>query len=211
MGDFLRNAPLWALLLKYMPSAKVTDSYLADIMQRIRCSMSRTNTSKLTDAMVIVWWKKAVHHSMSHVRELATYPERFRYRVSKLDEYQKIALEELCKKVARCNREPPTETAASGATGASAAEQGAEMGTSEDDAEQRAQPTEMATTGANDAATEMATLGANADVEKRLSRNTSALLATSGASDAEQRGEAAVDDQERTVSLQRSSGRQARV
>ena len=163
IGDLLRNAPLWALLLKHMPSAKVTDSYLAGIMQRICCSMRRTNTSKLTDAMFIVWWNKAVHHSMSHVRELATYPELFRYRVSKLDEYQKIALEELYKKVARCNREPSTETAASGATGVSAAEQPAEMGTSGDDAEQRAQ-----------SQTEMATAGACADVEQRLARIKSA-------------------------------------
>ena len=141
---------------------------------------------------------------MSHVRELATYPERFRYLVSKLDEYQKIALEELCKKAARCNREPPTGTAASGATGASAAEQRAETRTSDGDAEQRAQPPDVeqrlarikralsATSGANDAATEMATSGANAvaekraeDVEKRLSRIKRALSVFSEALDDE--------------------------
>ena len=92
--------------------------------------MRRTNASELTDATFFVWWNKAVHRFMSHVRELATYPKWFRYRVGKLVEYQKIPLEELCKKVARCKKEPPTETAASGSTGASAAEQWAEMSTS---------------------------------------------------------------------------------
>ena len=98
-----------------MLSAKVTDSYLAGIVQRICCSIEADSLSGGT---------RKCAHSMSRVRELVTYPERFfGYRVSKLDEYQKIALEELCKKVARCKREPPTESAASGATGASAAEQ----------------------------------------------------------------------------------------
>ena len=140
--------------------------------------------------MFIVWWNKAVHHSMSHVRELATYPERFRYRVSKLDVYQKITPEELCKKVSRCKREPPAETATSGATGASAAQQRAEMATSGDDAEQRAQlPTEMATTGAS------------ADVEQRLARIQRSLSATSGTRDAEQR----VKDVEKRLSRIKSA------
>ena len=115
--------------------------------------MRRTDTSKLTDAMFIVWWNKAVHHSMSHVRQVATCPER---------------------KVARCKREPPTETAASGlASGASAAEQRAEMATSGGDVEQRAQPP-----------AEMATTGASAGVEQRLARIEGASSATSGARDA---------------------------
>ena len=127
---------------------------------------------------------------MSHVRELATYPERFRYRVSKLDEYQKIALEELCKKVARCNREPQELVL----------RKRPETRTSEDDAEQQPPDVEQrlarikrelsATSGPNDAATETATSGTNADaekraedVEKRLSRIQSALSVFSKALD----------------------------
>ena len=163
--------------------------------QSICCSMRRTNTSKLTDAMFIVWWNKAVHHSMSHMRELATYPERFRYRVSKLDEYQKIALEELRPDAKGSRRQKLLVLRSNGqrwprremmpSSGPSRRQRWPQREPLAD-VEQRLAKIKRAlsaTSGACVAATEMATSGANADVEKRLSRIKSALSVFSEALD----------------------------
>ena len=94
--DLLENKKLWTIMLRYFTRGKVKDRYITGAMHNICSSVRRVNNTTLKDALFIVWFNKAVHQSMSHIRELARYPAKFAYRVSKLSAGMKEDLEALC-------------------------------------------------------------------------------------------------------------------
>ena len=81
-----------------MPAAKVRDKYISAAMQHILAckQMRKVNTLKnYCDAVFVIWFVKAVHLSMTHLRDIATYTERFAYRIGKLRTEQRLDLQEL--------------------------------------------------------------------------------------------------------------------
>ena len=101
--DLLVNRSLWKLLLSYFPSGKFKDKYLADIMNRLLENrlLLKINDTKMKDQHFVTWICKCVHASMSHIRAVALYPEKFGYRINSLPTDKRQQLEELTVLVAK--------------------------------------------------------------------------------------------------------------
>ena len=82
--DLVAQPRLWKIFLEHMPGAKMKDSQMHTIMARIISDNKHANNTALDDEMFVTWWCRACHLSLSHLRALARYPDRFQYRVSKL-------------------------------------------------------------------------------------------------------------------------------
>ena len=80
----LVNSKLWMIFLKYMPQGKVRDMYVAQVIQSCMANIHGVNTSKYPSSLFVTWFTKAVHMSLSHVRELKRYPDRFEFRINRL-------------------------------------------------------------------------------------------------------------------------------
>ena len=98
--DLLMNRSLWKLLLAYFPTRKFKDRYLADIVHRLLEHSKKINDTKMEDPMFVTWLRKKVHNSMSHIRSLAIYTDRFLYRINKLSSEEREQLQELLDLVA---------------------------------------------------------------------------------------------------------------
>ena len=93
--DLLMNRSLWKLLLAYFPTGRFKDRYLADIVHRLLEHSKKINHTKMEDPMLVTWLCKSVHNSMSHIRSLAIYTDRFSYRINKLSSEEQKKREQL--------------------------------------------------------------------------------------------------------------------
>ena len=105
IDSLLGNTTLWKIFLRAMPKCKVKDSYLIYISQNINSSV-KVNNSDMSDELFFLWWCKAVHVQLTHLRELKRYPDRFKYRISLLSPEDRSKLEDL---MAHIQHEDPSE------------------------------------------------------------------------------------------------------
>ena len=99
--DLLMNRSLWKLLLTYFPTGRFKDKYIADIVYRLLERFQKINHTKMKDPMFVTWLCKSVHLSMSHIRFLALYTEKFSYRINKLSTAEREQLQEILDLVAK--------------------------------------------------------------------------------------------------------------
>ena len=95
LADLFKNKSLWELLLRYFHHAKLTDSCFKQAILFVMAHVRSVNTTNLPDDLFIVQLVGRVHVQLSHLRDIAQYPDKCSYRLSKLNHEQLTLLKGL--------------------------------------------------------------------------------------------------------------------
>ena len=94
--DILRSRDLWKILLQFFPRSMMRDS---DVALALRSLLSTkdldVNNTGISDDLFITWFCKAAHLTLTHIRLLAQFPAKYRYRVSRLTPEQRKDYDEI--------------------------------------------------------------------------------------------------------------------
>jgi len=90
----LANKDLLKILLKFMPKGNMKDAYMVQAMTTQVMPLPAMSSCKAAPNFV-VWFTQATHRMLSHIRDLKRYKLRYEYRMSKLNEQQRLDIQEL--------------------------------------------------------------------------------------------------------------------
>ena len=102
LATIVSNAHLLTVLLRFMPKAKMKDSYFKEVLYRIGQDDPTVNTQSLPLDLFVIWATTKAHIIMSHVKDLKRYPVKFEFRVNKLSAPDRIVLTKLLANVVLC-------------------------------------------------------------------------------------------------------------
>ena len=93
--DIIANEELFTICLQHMRRALPVDQYLVAMLADLLTHVKHVNNTRFPDNLFTTHVSQLIHVQISHLRQLRQFPEKYEYRINKLNHQQLQSLHRL--------------------------------------------------------------------------------------------------------------------